>query len=203
MLGITNYGAFILAYVLLLIIPGPGNFALMTSTTKGGIKGGLAASLGAMVGDQVLMWLAVAGVASLLQAYPAAFHAVQWLGGAYLAWMGLKIMLAKPGDGSPVNIKPHHYLLQTMLIILFNPKAILFYMAFLPLFIDPVQHLGLITFGFMSLTIVLLNALYCMIVVLLTYCFAERLRANKRVSGALQKLAGMVLIGFGIKVAVN
>jgi len=203
MLGITNYGAFILAYVLLLIIPGPGNFALMTSTTKGGIKGGLAASLGAMVGDQVLMWLAVAGVASLLQAYPAAFHAVQWLGGAYLAWMGLKIMLAKPGDGSPVNIKPHHYLLQTMLIILFNPKAILFYMAFLPLFIDPVQHLGLITFGFMSLTIVLLNALYCMIVVLLTYYFAERLRANKRVSGVLQKLAGMVLIGFGIKVAVN
>jgi leucine efflux protein len=203
MLGITNYGAFILAYVLLLIIPGPGNFALMTSTTKGGIKGGLAASLGAMVGDQVLMWLAVAGVASLLQAYPAAFHAVQWLGGAYLAWMGLKILLAKPGDGSPVNIKPHHYLLQTMLIILFNPKAILFYMAFLPLFIDPVQHLGLITFGFMSLTIVLLNALYCTIVVLLTYCFAERLRANKRVSGALQKLAGMVLIGFGIKVAVN
>src|SRR5476649_1005583 len=121
MLGITNYGAFILAYVLLLIIPGPGNFALMTSTTKGGIKGGLAASLGAMLGDQVLMWLAVAGVASLLQASPTAFHAVQWVGGAYLAWLGLKMLFAKPGSGPALDIKPRQYLRQAMTITLFNP----------------------------------------------------------------------------------
>ena len=54
-------------------IPGPGNLALITSTSKGGIKGGLAATLGVIAGDQVLMWLAVAGVAALLGAYPAAF----------------------------------------------------------------------------------------------------------------------------------
>ena len=77
--------SFVIAVIIFLMIPGPGNLALITSTGKGGIRGGLAATLGVILGDQVLMWLAVAGVAALLTAYPAAFHAVQWLGAAYLA----------------------------------------------------------------------------------------------------------------------
>ena len=85
MFGIEDYGAFVAAIVLFLAIPGPGNLALITSTSKGGVRGGLAATLGVIAGDQVLMWAAVAGVAALLAAYPAAFHAVQWLGAAYLA----------------------------------------------------------------------------------------------------------------------
>lgn len=85
MLGVTDYGAFVAAVILFLFIPGPGNLALITSTGKGGIRGGLAATFGLILGDQVLMWLAVAGVAALLAASPAAFHAVQWLGAAYLA----------------------------------------------------------------------------------------------------------------------
>ena len=80
MFGIADYGAFVVAFIILLFIPGPGNLAIITSTTKGGLKGGLAATLGLMAGDQVLMWLAVAGVAAVLAAYPTAFHAVQWLG---------------------------------------------------------------------------------------------------------------------------
>lgn len=94
--GIADYGAFCLAFVVLLFIPGPGNLAIMSSTAKGGILGGLAATLGLMVGDQVLMWLAVAGVAAIITTYPAAFQAVQWIGAAYLAWLGLKMILAKP-----------------------------------------------------------------------------------------------------------
>ena len=97
MFGIADYGAFVAAIIIFLAIPGPGNLALITSTGKGGIAGGLAATLGVIAGDQVLMWAAVAGVAALLAAYPAAFHAVQWLGAAYLAWLGFKMLLAKPG----------------------------------------------------------------------------------------------------------
>jgi threonine/homoserine/homoserine lactone efflux protein len=97
MLGVTDYGAFVAAVIVFLAIPGPGNLALITSTSKGGIRGGLAATLGVILGDQVLMWLAVAGVAALLPAYPAAFHAVQWMGAAYLAWLGGKMLFAKPG----------------------------------------------------------------------------------------------------------
>ena len=63
MFGIADYGAFVAAIVLFLAIPGPGNLALITSTSKGGIRGGMAATFGVIAGDQVLMWAAVAGVA--------------------------------------------------------------------------------------------------------------------------------------------
>jgi leucine efflux protein len=67
--------------------------ALITSTGKGGDLGGMGATLGVIAGDQVLMWMAVAGVAALLAAYPAAFCAVQWLGAAYLAYLGVRMVL--------------------------------------------------------------------------------------------------------------
>ena len=62
MLGVTDYGTFVAAVLIFLLIPGPGNLALVLSTSKGGIRGGLAATLGVILGDQVLMWMAVAGV---------------------------------------------------------------------------------------------------------------------------------------------
>ena len=99
-----------------------------------------------------VVW-AVAGVAAVLTAYPTAFYAVQWLGAVYLGWLGIKMLLAKQGAAAILNIKPHHFLRQALLITLLNPKAIVFYMAFFPLFIDPVKHLGLLTFGFLALTI--------------------------------------------------
>ena len=106
MFGIADYGAFVIAIIVFLAIPGPGNLALITSTGKGGIRGGLAATLGVIAGDQVLMWMAVAGVAALLAAYPAAFAFVQWAGAAYLAWLGWKMLTAKPGDAPVLNIRP-------------------------------------------------------------------------------------------------
>src|SRR5665647_3056886 len=104
MFGIADYGALVVAVLVFLLIPGPGNLALITSTGKGGIQGGLAATLGVILGDQVLLWLAVAGVAALLNAYPAAFNAVQWLGAAYLAWLGARMLLAKPGAAPVLQI---------------------------------------------------------------------------------------------------
>ena len=203
MFGLADYPSFVAAIIVFLLIPGPGNLALITSTSKGGVRGGLAATLGLIAGDQVLMWLAVAGVAALLSAYPPAFRAVQWLGAGYLAWLGAKMVLAKPGDAPVLNIKPHHYLQQALLITLLNPKAIVFYMAFFPLFVDPARHQGLTTFGVMAATIAALTFLYGLIVVLLTHRLAERLRASPKISSRLQKLAGVFLIGFGIKLALS
>lgn len=203
MLGVIDYGTFVVAIIVFLAIPGPGNLALITSTGKGGIRGGLAATLGVIFGDQVLMWLAVAGVAALLGAYPAAFNAVQWLGAAYLAWLGGKMLFARPGAAPVLNIRPHHYLRQALMITLLNPKAIVFYMAFFPLFVDPLRHQGLTTFAFMALTIAALSFAYGLVVVLLTHFLAARLRANPLISRLLEKLAGVFLIGFGIKLAVS
>ena len=203
MFGIADYGAFVAAIVLFLAIPGPGNLALITSTGKGGIRGGLAATFGVIAGDQVLMWAAVAGVAALLSAYPAAFSAVQWLGAGYLAWLGLKMIRAKPGAAPILNIRPRQYFQQAVTITLLNPKAIVFYMAFFPLFIDPSRHQGLATFGAMAATIAFLTLMYGLFVTLLTCFLAERLRANPKVSGALGQLAGVFLIAFGFKLAIS
>ncbi len=201
--GITDYGAFVVAIIIFLAIPGPGNLALVTSTGKGGIAGGLAATLGVIAGDQVLLWAAVAGVSALMVAYPAAFYAVQWMGAAYLAWMGFKMLVAKPGDTPIVQIKPRHYFRQALMITLLNPKAIVFYLAFFPLFVDPAQHQGLRTFAVMALTIAVLTFLYGLVAVLLTHTLAERLRASPRISATLKKAAGLVLISFGIKLAIS
>jgi len=203
MFGVADYGAFVAAVIIFLAIPGPGNLALITSTGKGGIAGGLAATFGVIAGDQVLMWAAVAGVAALLSAYPAAFHAVQWLGAAYLAWLGLKMLVAKPGAKPILNIEPRHYFKQAGLITLLNPKAIVFYMAFFPLFVDPAQHRGLLTFGVMAATIASLTFAYGLTVVLLTHHLAERMRANPVIGRVLEKIAGVFLLGFGIKLAIS
>ena len=80
-------------------------------------------------------WLTVLtaiGVAAMLAAYPAAFKAVQWIGAGYLAWLGLKMLRARPGDAPILNFRPRDYFRQTLFITLLNPKAIVFYMAFFP-----------------------------------------------------------------------
>ena len=203
MFGVADYGAFVAAIIIFLAIPGPGNLALITSTSKGGIAGGLAATLGVIAGDQVLMWLAVAGVAALLAAYPAAFRAVQWLGAGYLAWLGLKMVLAKAGSKPVLHIEPHHYFRQAALITLLNPKAIVFYMAFFPLFVDPARHQGMLTFGVMAATIAVLTFAYGLVAVLLTHHLAERMRSNPVIGRVLQKLAGVCLLAFGAKLALS
>jgi threonine/homoserine/homoserine lactone efflux protein len=159
--------------------------------------------MGVIAGDQVLMWAAVAGVAALLVAYPAAFHAVQWLGAAYLAWLGFKMLTAKPGAKPVLNIQPRHYFKQAGLITLLNPKAIVFYMAFFPLFVDPARHQGMTTFVAMAATIAALTFAYGLTVVLLTHFLAERMRANPVIGRALEKIAGVFLIGFGVKLALS
>jgi leucine efflux protein len=201
MFGISDYGAFAAAFVLLLFLPGPGNLALISSASKGGLAGGLASVFGLLLGDQILLWLTVAGVAAMLQTVPVLFAAVQWAGAAYLAWLGFKMITAKPGEGLSIQITPGHYFRETLFITLLNPKAIMFYFAFFPQFIDPAQHQGWITFAVMASTIAVLGFLYCFGVVLITHFMAERLRANPAVSGFLQKLAGVCLIGFGLKLA--
>src|SRR6476646_9135939 len=194
MFGVSDYGAFVAAILIFLAIPGPGNLALITSTSKGGIPGGFGATFGVIAGDQVLMWAAVAGVATLLSTYPAAFQAVQWLGAGYLAWLGAKPIL---------NIEPRHYFKQAALITLLNPKAIVFYMAFFPLFVDPAHHHGLLTFGVMALTIAVLTFVYCLVVILITHFAADRMRASPRIAAWLNRIAGTMLVGFGVKLSVS
>jgi len=200
MFGIADYGAFCAAILLFLALPGPGTFALLSSTGKGGLRAGAAATAGVILGDQMLLWLAVAGVAALLAAHPVWFKAVQYLGAAYLGWIGLRLLLARgEGAGSPVRILPHHYLRQALLITLLNPKAIVFYMAFFPLFINPATHLGAPTFAAMALTIAVITALYCLTLCAFAQAVSQKVRVHTRLALAMQRVAGLFLVAFGLR----
>lgn len=203
MFGITDYASYCSTILLFLMLPGPGTFALLTSTAKGGFKAGAAATLGVLLGDQVLLWLAVAGVAALLAASPWLFKSVQYAGAAYLAWLGLKLLFAKPGSGSPIEIKPHHYARQAFFITLLNPKAIVFYMAFFPLFIDPARHQGAVTFLAMALTIVVISAAYCLLLCAFADAVSAQVRAHQRLARLLERAAGLFLLGFGIRLGTQ
>jgi threonine/homoserine/homoserine lactone efflux protein len=199
MLGINDYSAFCLAILIFLALPGPGTFALLTATAKGGLRAGAAATLGIILGDQVLMWAAAAGVAALLLAWPTLFHLVQVAGAGYLAWMGIKLMRAQPGSAPVVDMSSGRYLRQALLITLLNPKAIVFYMAFFPLFIDPATHRGFVTFAAMALTIATITAAYCLTLCSMAQALAEKLRAHRRLAVALERFAGFALIAFSIR----
>lgn len=200
MFGITDFTAFCAAILVFLALPGPGTFALLTSTAKGGFRGGAAATLGLIVGDQVLLWLAVAGVAALLAANPMVFKAVQYAGAAYLAWIGLKLLFSRgSGSASPIRIEPRHYARQAFFITLLNPKAIVFYMAFFPLFIDPATHRGLATFAAMAVTIAVITAVYCLTLCAFAEAVAAKVRAHRSAARWLERIAGVFLVGFGIR----
>ena len=102
-----------------------------------------------------------------------------------------------------LRIASRHYFKQGAIITLLNPKAIVFYMAFFPLFVDPARHQGLLTFGVMAVTIAVLTFFYSLTVVLLTHHLAERMRANPTIARVLEKTAGVFLIGFGVKLAIS
>jgi threonine/homoserine/homoserine lactone efflux protein len=200
MFGVADFGAFCAAVIVFLALPGPGTFALLASTGRGGFRAGAAATLGLIVGDQVLLWLAVAGVAALLAAHPALFKVLQYSGGAYLAWIGLRLLLRRgQAAGLPVRIEPRRYAQQAFLITLLNPKAIAFYMAFFPLFIDPATHRGAATFGVMALTIALLTGAWCLTLCACANALAQRARAHRGAVQVLERLAGVMLIAFGLR----
>ena len=203
MFGIADYPAFVLAVIVFLAIPGPGNLALLTSTAKGGLRGGLAATLGVIAGDQVLMWAAVAGVAAVLATQPEFFQAMQWLGAAYLSYIGYKMWTTKEGDAPVINITAGHYFRQSLWITLLNPKAIMFYMAFFPLFIDPQAHAGFFTFGVMAVTVAALTFLYGLIVCVLAQRLSTRLQQRPWIGRALQKIGGGLLVAFGLKLVLG
>lgn len=211
MFGIADYGAFCAAILLFLALPGPGTFALLTATGLGGPRGGAQATAGLILGDQVLLWLAVAGVAALLAAHPAWFQALQWAGAALLVWIGLGLLLARrhaaagPGASSPglMRLQPGRHGRQAFLITLLNPKAIFFYMAFFPLFVDPARHRGLLTFAAMALTIALLSALYCALLVAFAQALRARVQAHRRLAAALQRGAGAALVAFGLRLGLS
>lgn len=204
LMGITDAWQLIIATMVFLLLPGPGTFCILTCTAKQGLRGGFASLAGIMLGDAVLMLLAAIGVAALLQAHPVLFKGLQYLGAGYLAYLGLQLLFAKSeGIGAAVPFSNLADFRRGFLVTIINPKAIVFYMAFFPLFIDPATHRGSVTFIAMAAIISCCTLLYGSLLVLAGNAAAVRLKSDRRIASLASKAAGIFLIGFGIKLTTN
>lgn len=203
-IGITDVWQLTVATMVFLVLPGPGTFCVLTCAGQRGLRGGFTSLFGLMLGDAVLMFLAAIGVAALLQANPLLFKGLQYLGAAYLAWLGIKLLTAKKEQGGAVvpfsNAADFR---RGFLVTIFNPKAIVFYMAFFPLFIDPATHQGSATFVAMGAVISTCTLFYGSLLVFVGNAAARRLARNRRIAAFASRTAGMFLIGFGIKLTTN
>lgn len=196
--GITSYPAFCLAVLVFLALPGPGTIALLSATAVGGLRAGMLATLGVIGGDQVLLWLATGGIAALLGAHTMAFVVLQLLGAAYLVWLGVGL-LRTPSRRSEAEAQPEtrHHFRRAFLITVLNPKAIFFYLAFFPQFIDS-SSASLQSFVVLAATIVVITAAYCISLCALAAKASRILSANSLGTLWLQRALGLGLIAFGI-----
>ena len=204
MFDIHNYGSFLAAILVFQLIPGAGTIAILNATARNGIGAGLGAVLGTLCGDIVYMLAAVAGLAAVMNANPELFRAMQWFGAGYLMWMGFQL-LRRPVHDVPAWDEPQKsgwvYFRQALAVSLTNPKVMLFFVAFFPLFLSPgSSHATLIA---MMVHVTLISFLYQAGLVLLGNSVAKRLKTLPFARKLATRLAGVALIGFGLKLAAG
>lgn len=204
MFDIQNYSSFIAAVLIFQLVPGPGTIAILNATARNGARAGAAAVLGTVLGDFVFMVAAIAGLAAVLQANPMIFKALQWFGAGYLVWMGLQLLRTKVSDGGtaaePVRA-PAVYFRQAFAVSLTNPKVILFFVSFFPLFLSP--NSSPTTLGAMMLHVTVLSLAYQGALVLIGNRVALFMRGLPSARILATRLAGVALIAFGIKLAAG
>ncbi|MEW6164150.1 MAG: LysE family transporter [Pseudomonadota bacterium] len=200
MFDIQNYASFLIAILVFQCVPGPGTVAILDATARNGMRAGFGAVLGTLLGDFIYMTAAVLGLAAAMRAHPLLFEALQWFGAGYLCWIGLRLLRAHGTDNAPAPChSAGHHLRRACAVSLTNPKVMLFFVAFFPLFLRPDATGG--TLAAMMLHVTALSFLYQAGLVLLGNAAAARLRAFPFARRLATRLAGIALVGFGLKLA--
>ncbi|NDY84474.1 LysE family translocator [Orrella sp. NBD-18] len=204
MFDIQNYPSFITAILLFQLIPGAGTIAILNATARNGIGAGLGAVIGTIVGDTIFMIAAVAGLAAFMKANPALFQGLQFFGAAYLCWMGIQLIRVKIHSS---NLNPEskktawRYFRQAWIVSMTNPKVILFFFAFFPLFLKPEATNK--TLFVMMAHVTIISFIYQALIVLIGNLIANHLKAIPIARQFATRFAGISLIGLGIKLALN
>ena len=204
MFGIQDYASFLAAIVVFQLVPGAGTLAILSATARNGVGAGFGAVLGTLAGDLLFMVAAVAGLAAVLTANPLLLQALQWFGAAYLCWLGLQLLRSPSPQGAASGEPRHsawHCFRQALAVSLANPKVVLFFMAFFPLFLRP-ESSGA-TLVVMMAHVTLISFVYQTGLVLVGNAVAFRLRAFPAARRIASGLAGIALIGFGVKLAAE
>lgn len=204
MFDIQNYGSFIITIIVFQLIPGAGTITILNATARKGIGSGMKAVLGTLSGDFIYMLSAVMGLAAILGAYPGILASAQWIGAGYLCWLGGKLLRTSVGDQPKnVTIEPEGwaYFRQALAVSLTNPKVIMFFMAFFPLFLS--SESTPMTLMTLMVHVTAISLLYQTGLVFVGNAAARRLSRWQYAQWVATRLAGVALIGFGVKLAVN
>ena len=204
MFGIINFEVFILAALILVLVPGSDAMYIIAKSIANGRKDGYLASLGVSTGSLIHTAFAAFGLSIILAESQLAFNIVKYLGAAYLVYLGIKAILTKNLVDLSIknklgNQKNGRTYLSGVLTNVLNPKVALFYLAFLPQFVDPNYTNNYISFLILGLIFTAIGIIWCFIIAMFSSKLSQKFRENYRIKIWLDKITGVVFISLGAK----
>ncbi|MFJ5996624.1 leucine efflux protein LeuE [Streptomyces sp. NPDC092370] len=212
MFGVVDLPTYLAGLVLIILLPGPNSLYVLSVAARRGVRAGYTASAGVWCGDAVLMTLSAAGVASLLQANAVLFAVVKYAGAGYLTWLAIGMLRAAWGmwrtraertaDGeapAPPEERPFR---RAFVVSLFNPKAILFFVAFFVQFVDPQYAHPALSFVVLGTLAQLASVLYLSALIFGGTRLAAVFRRRRRLSAGATSAAGALFLGFAVKLSL-
>jgi threonine/homoserine/homoserine lactone efflux protein len=196
----STLSLFITAALVLVFIPGPNTLYIIARSVQQGRLAGFVSSLGIQAGSLFHIAAAAFGVSALLLSSALAFNAVKYVGAAYLIYLGVKTLLTRQELTEAKAVEKQSLsraFYQGVLVSLFNPKAALFFFAFLPQFVDAARGSVRAQVMFLGAIVVVLGASSDSIYALLAGSAGNLLRGNLRLLRAQRYFAGIVYIGLG------
>ncbi|VUD65029.1 Leucine efflux protein [Thalassocella blandensis] len=207
LLGIHSFEAFLIASILLNLLPGPDTFYILGRSMAQGRSVGLASALGISTGAIGHTLAAAIGLSAIIIASPLAFMVCKLVGAMYLIFLGIKMFLQSKQPQNMRNAYSNSHFFQAFkqgfFTNMLNPKVALFFLAFLPQFItkDADNHfLGFLALG---LTFVVTSTLWGVLLAFSSSALSNTLRRNPKYLEYLNKITGTLLIGLGIRLAFD
>lgn len=207
--GITNLGLFCLAVMLLNITPGPDTAYIVGRSVAQGRKAGLISALGISAGCMVHAFASAFGLTAIIAASPMAFQIIKYAGGAYLVYLGARMLFSKPAAHSarPAAINTHksvHSLFgQAMLTNILNPKVVLFFLSFFPQFVSHDSQHQTIALLILGAIFVLLSTLWNSGTALLAGTLARRASRHPHYRVWLERSVGGAFVALGMKLVLT
>ena len=206
MLAETNFVLFLTASLVVILAPGPDNILVLTRGVAQGRGAALVSAAGASLGLVVHSVFAAVGLSALLAQSAVAFSVVKYVGAAYLVYLGVRALLdrgsfAMPQGGVPVGLRK--VFTQAVASNVLNPKIAVFFLAYLPQFADPATGGTALQLFALGLAFALLTLLIFGALALFSGTIGSWLRTRPKLAGGLRWLTGGVLIGLGLRLALQ
>jgi threonine/homoserine/homoserine lactone efflux protein len=207
MFGIHDLGLFIVSGLLLNIMPGPDSLLIMTRSATQGARAGCTAALGIGTGTFVHVFAAALGLSAILATSATAFTVVKYVGAAYILYMAIGLLRSRPRDAAAaVAVAPLPYrkiFAQGFLTNVLNPKVAIFFLAFVPQFIDADAPNKALAFIVLGCIFDLNGMLWCNALALFTARASARLKVSPLVSLWLNRATGGLFVWLGVKLALS